>query len=270
MKKMLLLILLLMTTISSHAATIVEIDSDEGKSTLYSDGKMAKVTMEGETDYMVLDSEAETFQVVMDKQKMIMDMTSLWTNAPAATSTQDSRVKINSIGTGPKLVGYQTKQYDLLVDGKYCGSVFSSTKALADSRLARIFVMFQTMAAKTQSLIPTGMMQEDHCDSEAKEQLIARINEIGMPLKVLNKDRKVDYQIAKITLDTQLPANVFDIPQHYKVQNMQQMQQAVGEQMQKHMPKIEKLIQQSGQDLPPAAAEQIQKLQQMMEQMQKN
>lgn len=240
------------------AATMIEIKSDNTLSRIYSDGKKARMEMDAGEDYTIIDPESGTAYTVMTSDKQVIKMT--LTNEGVDTGAK-VKVKMKKIGNGPKIVGYRTKKYDFYVNDQFCGSVFSSKKAMKDAQIEPIYTFIQSLTAKMQAFSSQLNMNNDPC-MQGGVALAEQVMALGLALKSIEKDGSVSSEIVKIDKRAKLPANTFTVPQDYQVQDMDDMHKSMQQELHKQGVNMEDMMQQlqeSG-NMPP---EMLEKMKQM-------
>ena len=242
------------------AATMVEIKSDNTISRIYSDGEKARMEMDAGEGYTIIDPASSTAYTVMDAEKQVIKMT--LTNDGVDTTDQ-VKVKVKKVGKGPKIIGYKTEKYDFFVNDQFCGSIFSSKKALKDAQIEPLYTFIQGMTAKMQEFSKQFNMNSDPC-MQGGIALTEKVMTLGLSLKSVEKDGSISSEIVKIDKRAKLPANAFTVPQDYQVQDMDQMQKSMKQELDKqgiNMDEIMKQLQESG-NMPPEMLEQMQRRQQ--------
>jgi len=247
----------------SIAAAMIESSTGKGDiSRIYIEGDKARIEMPRQEGYMVMDVKNKTMKVVMHDQRSVMDMSDLF-KGNDKNSQQSSQTKTDSNikpkGSGPKIAGFNTEEYEIFANGKYCGSVFVSARALSDIGLKKFAKAFEKMAHQAQQKM-TGMFGDqmnqfiDPC-VQANKKLADQVESIGFPLKSIDKNRRIDSVVTKIKRKTQLPANAFLIPKDYQVTNPSKMMNDAAEQMKRMQPQMQNMM----KNMPPEMREMMEK-----------
>ena len=259
--KKLLTLMLLIPSLSAMAADLIESRDGQGnRSTFYIEGDRAHIEMPQQQGYMVLDVNNNSMKAVIHKQRAVMDMSDLLASDAAGSSGQQVDADARSKGPGPKIAGYETKQYDIYANGQYCGSTFVSVNAVRDLGLKKFARAMQTMNSSIQNTVTgitgTGMNRLLGPCEQAEMQLSDRIQDIGFPLRFINQNRQLVSEVTKISRNVRLPANAFKIPADYRVMNPNKMMKDA----MKQMPAMQDMI----KNMPPEAMEMMRKRMQEM------
>lgn len=223
--KMGLTVVFLMTALSvtpvSDAATLIE--STDGKGTtqkMWLEGNKARVDTSGEKSYMLLDAQANKMFVVDREERSVLDMSSYLGKEPGPDEGRNYAVTVTKKGGGPKIAGYPTVHYELLVDRKKCSDEYLSEAAMKDVQSNLIFETMSKMGAEQMEGIPSGML--DPCDraDAAYGEIYSRK---GLPLRSVNRDGSLDYEVTKISKNAATPPGGFEVPSGYTVKDMKKM-----------------------------------------------
>ena len=256
--RMLVILLMAILPLSTVASTLIESKESDGMVTrIYIDGDKARFESPGDQGYAVFDAAKKTMYYVAAPQRLVVDMSPSLQGQGGQTKPSPA-MQLKSKGRGPKLLGYATTEYEQIVNGQHCGSLFASTQALKDSGVSNFVKGFSIMMAEMNSMF-AGMMEQhmDDCDKAALA-LNDKILEIGLPLKSFDRHRRQETEVIKLDKKAQLPAGAFAIPGDYKMITPQQFVQEMMQQMPQDM---ESMM----QNIPPEALEQMK--QQMMQNM---
>jgi len=248
------------------AGTIVTLKSDDGNSTIMTDGKYAKMTT-GEGSYIIVDYKTNAVKIVDAKRKEVMLLRV--EDLPKGGRPPKVSLSIKNLGAGPAIAGYQTKKFDYKVNGKSCGIIYGSIDAYQLEGVKALFHAMQTIAKRQQAMMGGFAGMIDDC-TLGDIKMSDHVNTIGVPMRT-EKNGKIDSEIVKIQKNTSLPNNAFSIPSSYKTKTVsgeiKKAQQSMGDmqqQMQKYQPQIQQMMKQmqdSGQ-MPPGVMEQLRQYQQ--------
>lgn len=230
-----LLTVLALIACNSHAAILIEIKTPEGQTKVYRDGARSRMDM-GERGYMLVDSAAETLFMVMPKERQVMDMSQMLKTAPPAGN--GVKLTFKKTGSGPRIAGYTTTQYQYAANGNACGTVMASEQALKDSGLQEAFEIMQRMAARADAMMMAFDARTDPCQ-RAGTRFSEHASDIGIPMRVTMKEGQLVSEIVRIEKDAKLSPNAFIIPTGYQVQNTGQLLQQV--------PNLQEMMQQMQQ-----------------------
>jgi hypothetical protein len=135
--------------------------------------------------------------------------------------------------------------------------------------MEHMFSVIQKMVSKAKAISSHFRNSSDPCE-DAGYKINDKIREIGMPLRVLDRQKQHDSEVSRIKSNIKLPVGAFTFPKHYKVENHAQKQRVMEKQMKQNMPdeNMMKQMQESGR-IPPDAMEKLKNLQEMMKQYNK-
>jgi len=233
----------LLLTSPLSAATLVEIKSDNSLSRIYSDGKKARMELAGGEGYTIIDPDSSTAYTVMDVDKQVVKI-SLANNG--IKPDFQAKVMVKKIGNGPKIIGYKTKKYDFYVNDQFCGSIFSSKKAMKDARIEPVYTFIQSLTTKMQAFSSKYTMSNDPC-MQGGDALTEKVMKLGLPLKSVEKDGSTSSEIVKIDTRAALPSNAFTVPQDYSLRDMDEMHKSMEEQLNKQGVNLDEMMQQMQQ-----------------------
>ena len=216
------LLTLLMPIVNIMASTMVETESKEGISRIYTEDHKCRVEMPNDQGYMVVDAKENTVFLVMPAKEMTIDMSESPNKSEPGTSGQSVKTDFKQTEAGPKIAGYKTIKFDFATNGNHCGSIFVSKKALDDSGMLDIMGIFSKITTELADAFPQNPdARSDPCKA-AKASLPGKIAEIGLPLKTLYADGTLS-QVTKIEKDAELPPNPFTVPANYRVMTIGQI-----------------------------------------------
>ena len=265
---------LLISPILSYAASMIESRDNQGSITkIYLQGDKARIEMPNSDGFAVMDVRNRTMQIVMHKQRMVMDLTRLMKGRSKGSSQSggqyvDSYLK--SRGLGPKIAGYETEQQEIYADGQYCGSVFVSVRAMNELDLRRFAHALENIGEQIQESVTgiSGVKMNQFMDkcTQAEKSLLDQMIDLGFPLKSIDGNRRLQSVVTKLVRNTKLPANAFVVPKHYtQTTPAKMMQDAMGQSKRQAPDNMQNMM----NNLPPEAQEMMrQKMKQMQQQYQ--
>jgi len=244
--------------------TLVVKDDRGQTSTINSNGKKARIESAQTPGYAIVDYGKGELLAVDPQRQQIIRM-SLASDA-AATGEATLDVNLKRKGDGPKIAGYPTRKFKITANGESCGTVFASKKLLENRNIK---VMFESMRA-LQKMV--GGMTARFSGSmpvcqRANLTLAAAMGSRGAPMKVVDAGGKLISKVVSVDTKSKLPGGHYQVPAGMKIVSMEQMMNQATQQMQ-GMPDMNQLLQESGGQMTPEIKQQMEKLQQMMEQMQ--
>lgn len=242
------LIAAVLVPLGASAATLIESRNDEGEvSRLWVEGVRARAETDDEQGYVLMDLGKGTMLLVNHEEKQVVDM-----SAQLQRAGKDKRprpaTKLVKKGGGPRIAGYDTQHYQLMVEGQVCQDLFMSRKAYQDGRLEAY-----GKAYAQYDLTPPVTLEP--CDY-AELSLDRHMLEAGLPLRVVEEGEVVD-EITRITTDAKLPADGFTPPAGYARVDM-------GALMQENMREMEERMRQLQEGMTP---EQRREMERMMKEL---
>jgi len=187
---------------------------------------MSRLEMPGNRGYMVIDSAQQTMHMVIPEQRMVMDMSDTLKNAPGTAAGSGLKINISKQGSGPRVAGYKTTRYSYSASSKDCGTLFTSQDAMEDAGMSEVFEMMERMSSQADAMMSAFNQNADPCQ-HSSSQLTKRLQDIGVPMRVLDAKGTVLSEVMRIDKKAKLPANAFDIPPDYQVQNTHKMMQKI-------------------------------------------
>ena len=206
---------------NGSAASVIEQTDGESNSVLYLENGMLRAGEAGEDAYALIDLANRSFVMVNPQEKTVLDMSaSMWdaqAGGPgAAASPVDARLE--EIGAGPTIAGYETVQYTLLADGKPCQDLYVSRQAFDDSGFDEVW------ARSGEAWKEMDADASDPCD--LAEQKAVDYAEIGLPLKTVYRESQHAGQFEEVTRvekSVQAPPGGFEVPAGYEVVSFEAM-----------------------------------------------
>jgi hypothetical protein len=203
------------------AATLLEMrDGDGGVQRMWVEGAKLRVEPDGMPMYMLMDLDTGTMLMVDTDEQHIMEMSGMAEDMPRADPAPEGEARLVKRGAGPTIAGYATEHYVLQVGELACGEEFVSRKALQEAGLERMARRMAAMGGMEQML---GVDAEP-CDA-AVDLLHREIPRIGMPLRSVDREGRVEMEVVRIERGAALPAGGFEPPAGYARMNMQELLQ---------------------------------------------
>lgn len=249
----------------SYAASMIESRSENNEiSTILIEGNKARIETSGNNGFLVMDVANKSLKMVIHEFQAILDMSDVFTRPPARTTTADGDfidTYTESKGLGPKIAGYETEEYEIFANDKYCGSAFVSIRAVQETGMRKFAGVLQNLSGHIEHKMSSLSMphQQSICEI-ATNKLTDQIQSIGFPLKSINQYKQLTNEITRINTRASLPANAFDIPAHYKLTTPSEMMHKATKQIKNAAPFMLEMM----KNIPPADREMmLRKLQQM-------
>ena len=247
-----------LTCTSLNAATVVEIKDANEMTTVMTDGEMARMNMSG-NEYVVVDIKTNEVKFVspQDKEVMLIDASKM----PSGNNSAGPVAKLNKLGSGPTIAGYDTEKFSLSANNQPCAVIYGSDDAAGAEGITELMNVLRTMVEKQRAMMGgfAGMM--DDC-TRAEMNIADHVKTIGVPMRV-EKNGSMISEVKSIKVSVDLPKDTFIIPANYKTVSMQGKMAEAQPQMQDMM----RQMQQSGQ-MTPEMIEKMRQAEQMMRQYQ--
>ena len=203
------------------AASLIEETDGESTSLLYVEGGKLRVEEAGSGNYAVIDPGNRSFVMVNPADRTAVDMSAnVWGaqagGAPAAAASVEARLE--KVGAGPAIAGYETMHFTLLANGKPCQDLYVSRQAFEDAGLATLW------AGGGNALREMHVDPSDPCD--LAEQKALDYEEHGLPLKTVHRESMHAGQfeeVKRIEKDVPAPAGGFGVPTGYQMISLEAM-----------------------------------------------
>jgi hypothetical protein len=198
--------------------------------------KIARVNSEKENQYMLMDFNLKKFIAVDTERNSAIDMSeSMNAQLPVDPSaTPALPVTLKKIGDGPTIAGFETVHYQMFAGDQYCDSVYLSSEA---SKLPNLEDFIAAMSDMSQSKKPAMQTKDSSTCDKTRADAGEEYLKIGMPMKIVTADNKMQMLIQKVDPDFNVADNYFNVPDGVQVMTMEElmkkMQQMMIQQMQK-------------------------------------
>lgn len=224
-------ILLLSDTL--YAATLIETEDDGNLQKMWVDGNKVRAEMDATGQYMLVDSKRKTAYIVIPLQRELIDISGFV--AQSKNTGRGLDIKIDYVGKGPVVAGYNTKKYTLGVNGQTCEQALVSRKAMKDARLENMMESLGTI-----DFNPMGAQFLSDCD-RATGLFAKRMKKLGMPLGTIEQDGQLRGKVKRIIRNATIPPGGFALPTGYRQITMQQkIQEITGSNLPPSIPAIMK------------------------------
>ena len=269
MKKIIIAAMALILVQPVLADIMMTISDGEGRtSDISSDGQRARIQEQGDASYVVIDYTNREMLMVDTKRNEVMRM-NLGKGGVGGGVGID--VQLKKKGGGPVIAGYGTKKYNFTANGEKCGTVYASKKLLKNREVRSLFESMRAMQSQSQRMMQQMGGFLSLCQ-QANMSLTDALEEVGVPMRIIERDGKVTSDVVKVDTDANYPSSHYEAPAGMtEVDMQQQMQESMQQtdQMMQQMPDMNELMQQmeeSGIEIPAETMEQIKQLQQQMQQ----
>jgi len=208
--------------LSVHAATLVETQSGEhGMQKMWIEGSHMRVDMGKGGEYMLADYTKKKIFIIDPAKKEMLDVSQFVNDS--RRHSDGLQVRVQLVGSGPKVAGYSTQKYSLSVNGRPCKQALVSHKALEDAKLGPMLEAISSI-----EINPMGSQFMSECD-RAGMLFAKRMQKLGMPLGMIEANGKITDKVERIVQNAPLPAGGFKLPVGFRRISMQQkMMDALG------------------------------------------
>ena len=260
------------------AGTVIEIQNNNERMSIMTDGQRVRMNMSG-TDYIIVDYKDNNVRVVDPQKQQVMQLNA--DEAAMGNSAPVVRTSIKRLSSGQMIAGYKTQKYSYTANGKTCGVIYGSTDAYQARDIKTLLAAMKIILEKQRAVLGGFAAFVDDC-TLADMQVADHVNTIGMPMRT-EKNGRIESEIKSINVDVVLPANTFVIPANYRnvamqdemkaaTKDMENAQQQIqqrgyyGQQgQQQQVQQMARQMQQSGQ-MPPEVMERMRRAQEQMKQ----
>ncbi len=263
--QVLMLLFLSTSLVKAATGTIVEIEDEDGVSTIMTDGDYARMNSI-DSEYVIVNLKTNQVKFVSpdEEEVMMVDTDTM----PGGSEAPAIKVQLKKLGSGPKIAGYDTEKFSYSVKNKQCGVIYGSVDAAKAVGIKELLSAMTALTEKSRSMMGGFIGMMDDCE-QAEMNLTDYVKTTGVPMRIEENGNLVS-EIKSIKVSADLPKNAFVIPASYKTITMQDKISEVQKQMQPYQPQMENMIEQmkqSGQ-MSPEMIEKMRQAQEMMKQYQ--
>jgi hypothetical protein len=194
------------------AVSLVETKREEGTDTTYVHGYRMLITGFEGGGRMVMDLEKKQTLMINDRSKSVVDMSeAAWKALGDSASQELPKVdaRLENLGAGPKIAGYETVHYVIYADGKKCAEKWTSKEALEDTGLDEVWEEFG-------DFLEAANVDPDSHPCELAEFQTFRFNKQGFALKEIDHNCETS-EVLRIERGVDFDTSAFEIPGDYKV-----------------------------------------------------
>jgi len=207
-----LLCLILIPVPSVFASTVVEFSGNERADKIMTNGVKARIGT-GSGDYVLVDYKTQSVKMILSEQKKVLDMGGAEVSKAVDLTLKTS---LRMIGSGPVVAGYPTMAYTWLANGQKCGTIFASKAALNTPGIKPLFNALQLMMNKQRAAMGGYAAMMSVC-MQANFKMAEHIREIGIPMRMLKPNGKLENEIKSIQANVTLADEVFEMPRSYQL-----------------------------------------------------
>ena len=241
--RLLLATLLTAFTLTALADTVIESREPGGKTgriSISGDWVRFDDAGGGGEGYMLMNAKQRRFYVVVPGERTIIEFGS----KPYKKGEQPA-VEFRDGGNGPRIAGYATRKYELLVGGESCGQRFYSTQAaeIADLRsLLSAIGGFNPEAFMPEEMVQGFRDRTNPCDMAELRLDEKERAKLGFPMKRLDPEGNIESEVVSITRNASLKDGLFDLPQGYARTSVKEMMEGMRREMENNREQIERML----------------------------
>jgi hypothetical protein len=208
---------------TAHAGALIEsVDSGLSQIRVSVGSEGARIERSDSAVHVLLDFETQGIHAVDTGQRYAMDMTSPATSRLEHgefdfTSVAPPNVRLERMGAGPQIAGYETVHYRILVDGRRCFDEYLAPAAL-DNKDIRRFI--QTMAAGTddpEQRVLVQLIEPDRLCDAVTDLIDDHYPRLGIPLRTLDARGREIHRVTRIETGISHDGAMFRIPEGYEI-----------------------------------------------------
>jgi len=220
MKKLFNLIMLCCLPGALNAAVLIESRDNSGEQTrIYLHGNEARIETASNDGFMLLDLAKKQLKLIVHEHKAILDLSDIFTSKAQAYDREGEFIEsyIEPKGLGPRIAGYETEEYEIFSNDKYCGSAFVSVRAIQETGFRKFFTVLNKLSDHVQRkmAVKAFLPQPSACDQAATNVGNQLLN-TGFPLRFTSQHKQLRNEVTNINTRASLPANAFVIPASYQ------------------------------------------------------
>jgi len=216
-------------------------DGFGGNSTFSSNGQLVRIDGQKMDGFIVIDYASGDFFMVDSKQGEVKQAS--LDQIDATQGAAPLSITLENKGGGPKIAGYLTRKFEMIVSGEGCGTVYASSKLLQNKDVRAIFESMRNMQ-EFSSRIMGGMSGIMPVCQRANMQLADVIESSGAPLRVVDKGGKMLSEVLTVVTDKKYAADHYALPAGMKVVDMTEQMNQATQQTQQMKQMMEQLQQQ--------------------------
>lgn len=238
------MLLLAILPAAVRGATLIESRSGDGAvNRIWIDGGRMRVDVGGAPGYMLVDTDAGRMYSVNPLERAVVDLTP--SPAPGGRAPRPAvEVVFEEKGDGPRIAGYATTRYVVTAKGETCSVEYLSREAM--NEIGAYEVLRKVDQLSTAGLDETEMADMDPC-TLAMLDVDRHYAEKGFPVRIEDVGGNLRTELVRIDRKATVPPPGFEIPAEYRSLDPETM----GEE----------------EPAPPAAPEEDEELQRMIEQL---
>jgi hypothetical protein len=245
------------------AATVVKHHgTKQGKEqTVLIEGNKARMESGAGQGYTLINMENKKVYMVDERNKRVIKMGvgEELPPIPADLPKRDKRqappevdAKLVKVDDGPEILHYPTQHYQVVANGVICSDEYFSKAArqvVGLDDFIKVLAELSQDRKQKMGAMPLPVVR-DPC-MQAQEKLEQELNQLGVPMRSVDKKGRVVTEIISIETDVPVDASKFELPKDYPVLTEKQVIQTMETEMRQQSvdPRLES--EQKPQDTPP-------------------
>lgn len=218
------------------AGTVIESTDDQKNHTkIMIEKDMARIDTADMQGYMLIDLGKEKIYAVSTDEQVVMDLSPhIIEGSPRVITTNRKQASFVKQGKGPKIAGYSTTQYKVMMGDTHCFDEYLSKEAI-DNRDIRHFT--EVMAKISQVEEKMDVIESSPSDNPcltAEESMDDQYLKLGVPLRTVDENGVTVNEITSIENDAPFSSDTFDIPKDYPTLSRDEMMQRAMQSMPSH------------------------------------
>lgn len=228
---LLTLLALLTLTAAAHAGTVIQSRDDVGgTSTVKIEGDMARIDNGDDSGHMLIDMKTRKVYAINDDDHMVLDAS---TPMPAPQSsggeiTPPTSPTVTKVGDGPKIAGYPTIHYRVLVGNETCFDEYLAKQPLENKDVLHFTQMMSRWTHQQRVSMGAMYADEDECDA-AEGTVTEQYPKLGIPMRTVDSAGTVIHEITLIQSKESFPSNIFKLPTDYPVLTKKELMERMQE-----------------------------------------
>jgi len=164
---------------------------------------------------MLVDLKKNTFYNIEPNEERIVDMSSFYSIPIAQIAGAEDRIAVHfkKVGKGPKIAGYNTTHYKMMINKFVCADEYLSRQAYAVADMKTLFKVYVHMSGREAAMGVSG--DGDPCERVEFEMTETQYKKLGIPMRTVSRDGHTDHEIMAIKIDTKIAKKVFKLPESY-------------------------------------------------------
>lgn len=220
---LLALALLASAAVPARADVLIEsVDAKGNAVRVLAAATAARIERDDSPLHVLLDFDAQTIHAVDPGQRFAMDMRS-----PAPERVEHGELDLSAfpppaigferLGKGPRLVGFDTVQYRVLVDGQRCFDEYLAPATLDHPVLRTLLGQMARATDDAEHRILIQLMAPERLCDAAADLIDDHYPRLGMPLRTLDANGREIHRVTRIDLDASHESILFGVPPGYEV-----------------------------------------------------